>query len=95
MSFQDIADEGHYTSGAGWDNTYSESILEESDTYDERTFLDNVMERIDLDEEQYGFDNGRQLELRASNVLVSYGTERRGETRGDPTSLINMRSSPR
>ncbi|KAI4129821.1 MAG: hypothetical protein LQ347_003629 [Umbilicaria vellea] len=72
MSFQDIADEGHYTSGAGWDNTYSESILEESDTYDERTFLDNVMERIDLDEEQYGFDNGRQLELRASNVLDGY-----------------------
>lgn len=58
-------------SGAAWDNTCSESILEESDTHDERTFLDDVNERIDLDEEQYGFVNSQQLELRASTVLVS------------------------
>lgn len=62
-------------SGAGWDNMGSESIVEESDTYDERTFLDEVIERIDLDEEPYGFDNSHPLELRASNVLVSYGRE--------------------
>lgn len=58
-------------SGAAWDNTGSESILEESDSHDERTFLDDVDKRIDLDEEQYGFDNSRQRELRASDVLVS------------------------
>lgn len=71
MPLQENVDEGHYMSGAAWDNTGSESILEESDSHDERTFLDDVDKRIDLDEEQYGFDNSRQRELRASDVLVS------------------------
>lgn len=67
-------------SGSGWNNTGSENIIEESDTHDERIFLDDV-ERIDLDEEPYGSGHSRQLEPRASSALVSYGMQKR---RGTP-----------
>lgn len=69
MSFRENAEDDYW----GWDHTGSESIVEGSDDHDERTFVDDEHERIFLDEEPFEFDKNRQVELRATDAVVSCG----------------------